>query len=110
MRRHDLLGRLVGIFVFLCGVGLLVFVFWMTYSFFHAPLSQLPTAPAHGSTEPASSQLGKSALELLVRIGLLVVMTIIGSVMASRGVQLYFAAAHDRRRPPIEPDEPIQEE
>ena len=110
MRRNDLLGRLVGIFVFLCGVGLLVFVFWMAYSFFYAPLGQLPTAPAHGSTAPASSQLGSKALALLARIGLLVVMTIIGSVMASRGVQLYFAAVHDTRRPPIEPAEPTREE
>ena len=108
MRRNDLLGRLVGIFVFLCGVGLLVFVFSMTYSFFHAPLSQLPTAPARGSTETASSQLGRSALALLARIGMLVVMTIIGSVMASRGVQLYFAAMHHRPRPPVEPVEPTE--
>jgi hypothetical protein len=87
-----MLGRVIGIVVFVGGVGLLAFVFIMALRFFHSPMGALPTGPAHGSTAPATTQLGESALKLLGRIGLLVVMTIVGSMLAGRGVQLYFAA------------------
>lgn len=102
MRGDVLAGRILGIVVFLAGVGLLVFVFSLTYSFFNAPAGQLQPVPSPGADVPATTQLGESALMLFARIGLLVVMTIIGSLLAGRGAQLYFAAAGSRR-PPHEP-------
>jgi hypothetical protein len=94
MRKGDLLGRIIGMVVFLGGIGLLAFVFATAYSWFSTPSAALPTAPAPGSNAPATVQLGKSAFVLLEKIALLIVMTIVGSLLAGRGVQLYFAAVN----------------
>jgi len=94
MRRGDLIGRVIGIVVFLGGIGLLAFVFATAYAWFSTPSAALPTSASPGSSGPATAQLGKSALDILERIGLLVVMTIVGSLLAGRGVQLYFASVN----------------
>ena len=94
MQKSDLLGRIIGIVVFLVGVGLLTFVFMTTYWWFSTPSAALPTAPATGSTAPATTQLGRSAVVMLERIALLIVMTIVGSLLSGRGVQLYFASVN----------------
>lgn len=96
MRRSDLLGRIIGLVVFLGGIGLLAFIFSAAYGWFTEPSAGLQTAPVTGSSVPATTQLGTSLIRLLVRIGLLLVMTIIGSLLASRGAQLYFAAINTR--------------
>ncbi|MGC8863705.1 MAG: hypothetical protein ACP5R5_13150 [Armatimonadota bacterium] len=92
MRKGDLVGRVVGIVVFLGGIGLLAFVFATAYSWFSTPSAALPTSASPASTAPATAQLGRSALGILERIALLIVMTIVGSLLAGRGVQLYFAS------------------
>jgi hypothetical protein len=92
MHKGDLLGRVIGIVVFLAGIGLLSFVFATAYSWFSAPSAALPTAPTPGSTAPATAQLGSSAVNMIEKIALLIVMTIVGSLLAGRGVQLYFAS------------------
>jgi len=94
MRKGDLLGRIIGIVVFLGGIGLLSFVFATAYSWFSTPPAALATSPTPGSTAPATAQLGKSAVVMLEKIGLLIVMTIVGSLLAGRGVQLYFASVN----------------
>ena len=94
MHRSDFIGRIVGIVVFLGGIALLVFVFVLAYGFFTSAGNGL--APVHssgGAVQPAATQLGREAVRLFVQIGLLIVMTIIGSLLAGRGIQLYFAAA-----------------
>lgn len=98
MRRHDLLGRILGTVVFVAGVVLLVIVFSMAYGFFHSPGGQLQSAAAPGSSVSASSQLGRSAMNLAARIVLLVVMALVGSLLAARGAQLYFAAMNHHPR------------
>ena len=100
MRKDDLIGRLIGIIVFLLGIGLLAFVFATAYSWFTTPSAGLAISPTPGSTAPATAQLGQSAVVLLVKIGLLIVMTIVGSLLAGRGVQLYFAATSASKHPP----------
>lgn len=104
MRRHDLFGRILGIVVFLGGIGVLAFVFLTAFHFFNSPIGHLQTSAEPKSAIPATAQLGTSALRLLVQIALLVVMAIVGSLIAGRGVQLYFASggsAHPRE--PIAP-------
>ncbi len=104
MRRHDLFGRILGIAVFLGGIGVLAFVFLTAFHFFNSPMGHLQAHPQPGSSIPATAQLGSSALRLLVQIALLIVMTIVGSLIAGRGVQMYFASgggAHSRE--PIVP-------
>lgn len=93
MRRDDVVARILGIVVFLGGVGLLAFVFSTAYGWFTSPSAGVQMAPATGSTTP-TSQLGASVLRLLVRLGLLLIMTIIGALLAGRGAHLYFAASN----------------
>lgn len=90
MQRNDLLGKMLGIVTFLGGVFLLVIVFNLAHSYFSA---NVVSQHAVGSAQPATSELGKTAVGILAKIGLLIVMTIAGSIIAARGIQLYFASA-----------------
>ena len=102
MRKDDIIGRVIGIVVFVGGIALMAFVFVTAYSWFTTPSAGLQTAPLKGSSVPATAQLGQSAVRLLVKIGLLLIMTAVGSLLAGRGVQLYFAATN-AKQPPIYP-------
>ncbi len=117
MRKDDLVARIIGIVVFLGGVGLLAFSFATAYDWFTSPSAGLqitqpapvtPTPPGGTAAAPAApsaaTQLGASALRLLIRLGVLLIMTIIGSLLAGRGAQIYFAASNPRT-PAIYPDE-----
>jgi len=104
MQRDSLFARILGIVVFLGGVGLLAFAFFTAYNWFTDPHAGLQIVPGPGSTEPATTSIGTSALRLLIRLALLLIMTIIGSLIAGRGVQIYFAASN-QKRPPIYPNE-----
>lgn len=93
MRRDDLWGRVMGIIVFLGGVGLLVFVFILAYDFFTADSIVIPTAPPNGEAPSAATVIGQSAVQMIIKIALLVVMALVGSMLANKGVNLYFASA-----------------
>lgn len=90
MRKDSAAGRVLGIVVFLVGIGILVLVAVITYRLFTASTPGLQVTP--GSASGAAVQLGNSALGLLYRIALLVVMCIAGSLLAARGLHLYFVA------------------
>lgn len=105
MRRHDLLAKVLGLVVFLGGIAVLAFVFMTAYHLFHSPLGAIKTAAPGSSVTPAAQQIGQSALSLLVRIALLIVMTIVGSLIAGRGVQMYFASGDLHPREPITPQD-----
>ena len=90
MHRNDFVGRLLGIVVFLVGVGLLAFVFSIAYGFFSSDI--VGSHAIKDAGEPVATQLGRSAVDMLAKIGLLIVMTIVGSLIAGRGIQLYFAS------------------
>jgi len=100
MHRHDIIGRIVGMLVFLAGVGLLVLVFVMAHGYFtsDSPGSHIT---ASGPGVSATTRLGESALRMIGRVALLVVMAIVASLIAARGIQMYFASA-GRARPAIE--------
>ncbi|MDO8683261.1 MAG: hypothetical protein Q7N50_07270 [Armatimonadota bacterium] len=89
--RKDLLARVVGMLVLVAGIGILVFVFVRAYILFSSPAAGLifPT-PSRG-VPPTTSNLSGAALALVAQIGLLFIMTLVGSLLASRGIQLYLA-------------------
>ncbi len=92
---HDWPVRIVGLLVFLAGVGVLVWVFVMANRLFNAPAPPLPAAPPANAANPGPSPflaIGASFSDLLRRLLLLLLMSVAGSVIASKGVQLYFAA------------------
>jgi hypothetical protein len=81
--RGDWIGRLLGIAVFLLGVGVLWIVFREAHQMFTAPLP---------SAEKSLPRLGQIGIEVLKKLGLLIVMTLAGSLIANKGVQMYFAS------------------
>lgn len=81
--RGDWIGRLLGIAVFLLGVGVLWIVFREAHQMFTAPLP---------SAEKSLPKLGQIGIDLLKKLGLLVIMTLAGALIANKGVQMYFAA------------------
>lgn len=83
-------GRVLGIVVFVLGIAILIFVFGLAYSMFTAPASEVfggsPDSPA------TVTSLGTSIALMVVRIGLLFVMTLAGSLVAARGIGLYLGS------------------
>lgn len=90
MRRDSAAGRVLGILVFLLGIGILVAVAVIAYNLFKASGTALAVTP--GSPAGATTQLGASAINLLYRLALLIVLCIAGSLVAARGLHFYFVA------------------
>ena len=68
---------------FVAGVAILAFVFFRAYALFSAPPAGL------AGSAPTAGYLASAGMSLLARIGLLFIMTLAGSLIAGRGVQLY---------------------
>ncbi len=98
----DVAARVLGLLVFLLGVGLIVWVFRQADQLFHAPPLQLPTpTPAvpkgsAGAVPPAAGEaLGKAAAAVgadlattLSRLLSLILMAVAGGLTASLGIRL----------------------
>jgi hypothetical protein len=78
----EFLGRLFGILVFLVGIGLLGIVFSTAWTLFKTPIALPPTAAGIGSV----------LTNLLRQVLFLILMTVLASIIASRGLTLYYAA------------------
>ena len=96
--------RRLGMIVFLLGIALLIAVFVMAYRVFATPISTL-ICGAGGSASATASQLGTAVVATLIRIGLLFVMTLAGSLIASRGISLYLGPAAIREPSESKPTE-----
>lgn len=89
---HDHHSRAVGLIAFLFGIAMLAAVFVLAYHLFTQPVPHLGLAnPPHGTPPPAAS-IGLSLAAFFERLLLLALLTIVGSVVAGRGVHLCFAA------------------
>lgn len=103
MRKDSIAGRLLGILVFLIGIAILVVVAVLAYTLFTATTSPLQVKPDVGSEVTAA--LGASAVRLIYQILLLIVLCIAGSLVAARGLLLYFVAtgpSTSRSAPPVD--------
>ncbi len=95
--RPDLSGRILGFAVFLVGVALLCLVFSTAWSLFHAPVPGLELPVKPGAAAPPAAGIGIALTAFVRQLLLLVVMILAGSLVAGKGIQLYFsAAAHSR--------------
>jgi flagellar biosynthesis protein FlhB len=97
--RRDWLGAVTGIFVFLCGVALLVWTFQLAYQMFSTPveaaLGVQGKEPINLETTPAL------AIRLVFRVVMLLLMCFIASLIANRGIKLYWHRVD--HAPPAEP-------
>lgn len=89
MQKRDLVARVIGLLVFALGITILVASFVIAYRLFGSPAAGLVVAPAKAGT--VVTNLSNSALTTVRQIGLLAIMVLVGSLVASRGVQMYFA-------------------
>jgi hypothetical protein len=90
--RHDLPGRILAFIVFLLGVALLCIVFAVAWSLYRAPVPGLEMPVKPGASAPPAAGIGIALTAFVRQLLLLAVMTLAGSLIASKGVHLYFTA------------------
>lgn len=92
--RNDLLGRVIGMLVFLIGVVLLLVVFYVAYTLFTAqPASALGLKfTGDPKRDPSAASIGTQFGWMLFRIASLFIMSIAGSLISQKGINLYFSA------------------
>ncbi len=80
--------------VFLIGVGLLVYVFYIAYGLFTAKSDAVLGLNFTGDPKnyPAAIVIGTRFGWLLLRVGFLFVMSIASSLLSQKGINLYFSA------------------
>jgi len=86
----------LGIVVFAAGVAILALVAVTAYQLFTASAPALHVKP--GAPAGVAAELGRSALGMLYRIALLIVLCVAGSLLAARGLHLYFVATGSQPR------------
>ncbi len=91
IRTHrDFVGSCIGLFTFLGGIGLLVIVFRLAYEMF-----TIPPPSVLGISKNKNLDLnvaGNSLATVFIKILLLLVMGLVGSWIANRGISLYTQA------------------
>ncbi|HOM71404.1 MAG TPA: hypothetical protein PLU88_04460 [Armatimonadota bacterium] len=91
MYKRDLTARIIGLTVFALGIAILVFSFLLAYKLFISPENGLVMNTPQADGSPVTVNLSRSALFMVLQISALFIMVLAGSVIASRGVQMYFA-------------------
>jgi len=87
---RDFFGSFIGILAFLGGVALLLLVFKLAYEMFSTPPST--TLGINGSKKLDLNAGISSLFGVMIRILLLLVMGLVGSWIANRGISLYTQA------------------
>lgn len=108
VQSRNITGQVIGIVTFLGGVVLLLLTFKIAYELFQrSPADVLGIKPNQAIDV---NNAGKSAMELVFRIVLLLMMCIVGSVIANRGIRMYQASIGEiRHRPEPEAETKPQE-
>jgi hypothetical protein len=89
--RRDWTAGVVGLLVFFGGIGLLVITFQLAYGMFNVPVDRAlnmdPSKPLN------VGDAGQRFVGIVIRILLLLVMAVVGSLIANRGIKLYSDAS-----------------
>ena len=101
--QSDLSGRLLALLVFLTGIGILVFVFVTALHLFQSPVPGLALPVAAGTTAPPAANIGAALAQFVRDLLLLGVMTLVGSLLASKGAHLYFGTVYPVHETPAVP-------
>lgn len=84
---RDAFGSVIGILVFLGGVALLLFTFRLAYDMFTVPPADALGIKAGQEIDGAA--VGNRLTTIILRVILLLVMGVMGSLVANRGIALY---------------------
>ena len=92
--RGDLTVRVLGAIIFLVGIGLLGFLFYLAYGFFKLNSEQALDLVFTGNPklDPPAMKVGLHFGWAVLKIATLFVMAIAGSVLSQKGINLYFSA------------------
>jgi hypothetical protein len=100
--RSDWLGSLIGLLTFVGGIGLLALTFQLAFQLYSVPPE---TALAgEGSNAVDLAKAGESFGGVVVKIFLLLVMSVVGSTVANRGIRLYVTCRSPQPKPPEKPE------
>lgn len=80
-------GGLLGILTFLGGVALLLLTFKLAYDQFSLPPDQV--LKLRPEQEINATETGQAAFALIFKMVMLLVMSVVGTVIANRGIKLY---------------------
>lgn len=83
-------GSLFGLLTFLTGIALLLLTFSLAYRLFGTP-PETVFGPRQGEALDLA-RAGQSLFGVVWRIAMLLVMVVVGSVVANRGIRLYLAS------------------
>ncbi len=92
--------RALACVVFLLGIGLLCAVFALAWGLFHAPVPGLNLSASPAAVPPPAASIGAALTAFLRQLLLLALMTVAGSIVAGKGVHLYFSALPTRTETP----------
>ncbi len=84
---RDFFGSFVGILVFLGGIALLLEVFKLAYEMFSVPAGT--AIGVHSGQKLDLTTAGTSVTSIILRILLLMIMGLLGSWIANRGISMY---------------------
>lgn len=91
--KPDYFGCVIGLLAFLGGVALLLFTFSKAFEMFGVPPDRALHIPPG---QPMNLELaGQSFAGLIFRVLLLLIMALIGSMVANRGIKLYLAGRQE---------------
>ncbi|MGE3126416.1 MAG: hypothetical protein AB7F50_04635 [Fimbriimonadaceae bacterium] len=89
--RPRLAGSMLGILVFLAGIGLVLWAFWLASKIFTQPPEIALNVKAGESLD--FGQVAQAMFQLIAKSVMLVVMAGFGSAVANRGIRLYASSA-----------------
>jgi hypothetical protein len=105
-KKSDPLGRITGILVFLLGIALLAVIFKAAFDLLINPVPELVTShlaashPVHAGHAASTANdsvslqmIGTSVLRCILRLAAMLVGVAAGSIIAGKGIHLYFTAA-----------------
>jgi hypothetical protein len=98
----DWFGKVVAALVFVTGIAALIVVFVYAKGLFNSPVAGLGLPITKGQTPPSGLNIGVALIQLLRELVLLALMTLAGSLIASRGLHLYqvASASHQQNADP----------
>ncbi len=91
--RGDRFARVIGFLVFLLGVAIIIGVLWIAFDLWRNPTMGVSVPRTKGSTGPDLTDIGVGFGRLIAKIVLLFLGSICGSLIANKGIHLYFSGA-----------------